>query len=238
MGKRDPALHSGHRRRMKAQFRDSGLSHFNEHQIIELALFYAFPRGDTNELAHLLLKECGPRVCNVLDCSYSKLTSVKGIGENAATYITFLRELSAYYHSSKQLYNGGYFVNEISGVCRFYEGLFLGSLNEEIHAAAVSENLRLIREKKLADGTVGSVSFPMRKLMDFVLENKCDRVIIAHNHPKGNALASKDDFYATRDLVNDFKKFDIEIVDHIIVGENGSLSMRSTHFAGSIWKEE
>lgn len=125
-----------------------------------------------------------------------------------------------------------------SCICKYFDGIFLHIDNEEVHAAAVTSELRLIREKKIADGTICSVGFSMRALMNFSVECGCDRLIIAHNHPRGAFTASKNDVIATRDIVRYFRAFDIEIVDHIIVGRDGSQSLRSTYYAGSAWNDD
>ena len=53
-------VHEGHRSRMKARYRDHGLDNFNDVNVLELLLFYAIPRKDTNELAHALLDHLRP----------------------------------------------------------------------------------------------------------------------------------------------------------------------------------
>ena len=54
-----PSLHEGHRRRLKERFLKDGLDGFEDHNVLELLLFYAIPQRDTNELAHQLLKRFG-----------------------------------------------------------------------------------------------------------------------------------------------------------------------------------
>ena len=52
-------LHDGHRQRCKQRFLRAGAEGFDDHQLLELLLFYAIPRCDTNETAHRLLKRFG-----------------------------------------------------------------------------------------------------------------------------------------------------------------------------------
>ncbi|MBP3854487.1 MAG: RadC family protein [Ruminiclostridium sp.] len=238
MAEKGKNVHEGHRKRMREQFLELGLESFNEHQILEFALFYGIPRNNTNVIAHALLNEFGGRLCDVIEAPRRRLMNIRGISENSATYIMFLREFSSYYIKNRQLDPDEQFTDEIKDVCAYFEALFAGVEREEVHAAAITPKYRLLCERKLAEGDITSVGFPRRKLMDFVSECGCDKVIIAHNHPHGFAVASKDDFYVTRELVHDFRKFDIEIADHIIVSEGGSQSMRTSHYAGSIWTEE
>ena len=52
-------IHDGHRDRLRRRFADFGLDAFTDVQALELLLFYAKPRQDTNELAHRLLQRFG-----------------------------------------------------------------------------------------------------------------------------------------------------------------------------------
>ena len=55
----DKNLHNGHRQRLKDRFLTDGLRSFNEINKLELLLFYAIPRRDTNPIAHRLLDRFG-----------------------------------------------------------------------------------------------------------------------------------------------------------------------------------
>ena len=52
-------VHDGHRKRMKARFRERGPDELRDHELLELLLFYAIPRQDTNEIARRLLDRFG-----------------------------------------------------------------------------------------------------------------------------------------------------------------------------------
>ena len=53
------ALHEGHRERMRRQLKTSGMDSLSDVQVLEVALYYAIPRRDTNEIAHALLSRFG-----------------------------------------------------------------------------------------------------------------------------------------------------------------------------------
>ena len=52
-------VHDGHRQRLIARFLEEGLDSFEEHNVLELLLFYSIPRRDTNVLAHRLIDAFG-----------------------------------------------------------------------------------------------------------------------------------------------------------------------------------
>ncbi|MEG1028403.1 MAG: hypothetical protein RSE07_06920, partial [Oscillospiraceae bacterium] len=76
-------LHTGHRVRLKTRFKEEGLKNFDDHNVLELLLFYALPQVDTNDIAHSLIDEFGS-LSGVFEASVDSLKNVKGIGENAA----------------------------------------------------------------------------------------------------------------------------------------------------------
>lgn len=48
-------MHEGHRERMRAQLRQSGMDSLSDVQVLEVLLYHAFARQDTNLLAHALI---------------------------------------------------------------------------------------------------------------------------------------------------------------------------------------
>ena len=53
------SIHDGHRKRLRQRFLQEGLEHFTDVQVLELVLFYAISRQDTNPIAHALLDHFG-----------------------------------------------------------------------------------------------------------------------------------------------------------------------------------
>ena len=93
-------LHEGHRQRLKERFIKNGLSDFEDHNVLELLLFYSVPRSDTNELGHKLLKKFGS-LSNVFDAPVDELCKVEGIGLHSATLIKLIPELCNLYYVVK-----------------------------------------------------------------------------------------------------------------------------------------
>ena len=63
-------VHEGHRSRKKEQFRAHGLDAFADHEVLELLLYYAVPRQDTNPIAHRLMDKFAD-ICKIQNCLQS-----------------------------------------------------------------------------------------------------------------------------------------------------------------------
>lgn len=235
MAERWADLHKGHRKRMKQQLLVNGLDSMNDHQVIEMMLFFSIPRGDTNELAHILVNECGSSFVDVLNTDFNDLLKIKGIGEHTAFFLYFIRLICKRYNIVFYTKEHSESMGNSTILCGYFEKIFLGARNEEFHVAALDDNYELVKEKKLDEGGFSSVKLNPWKIIDFVRENKCSNIAIAHNHPTGTFLPSKEDVELTAELVNHFSFLNIQIVDHIVVGREGSYSMRSSLFKPHIW---
>ena len=93
----DKIMHDGHRQRLRERFLREGIDHFEDHNILELLLFFGIPRKDTNVLAHNLMKEFGT-LSGVLEAPFEELCKVKGITQNAAFLISMMPQLLSLIH--------------------------------------------------------------------------------------------------------------------------------------------
>ena len=197
-------VHDGHRERLRARFAEHGLESFNELNALELLLCYAIPRRDTNEIAHRLLDAFGS-LSGVFQASMQELTSIPGIGENAATLILMVPQIVKKAHVSK-----AYFLDE----------------PDEIVMMLCLDNKRaVICCREMGRGVVNCVDANIRRMVETALKVKTTTVIVAHNHPNGVALPSREDDNFTRTLYRSLGLLGITLEDHIIVANDEFVSL-------------
>ena len=93
-------LHQGHRQRLRNRFMQEGLDHFEQHNMLELLLFYSIPQRDTNEVAHRLLNRFGT-ISDVLNAPVEELETVEGVGHSSALLISSVHQISDIYRRDK-----------------------------------------------------------------------------------------------------------------------------------------
>ncbi|WP_415934453.1 JAB domain-containing protein [Ruminococcus champanellensis] len=224
MGKEpaEQSLHSGHRDRMRTKFLQQGLEGFQEHEMLELTLFYALPRVNTNEVAHRLLQRFGS-LADVLNADYHALRDVKGMGESSAMLLTLIAQLSRQYRLSTRK---DLTLNTFDATCAYFKDIYLGEPEEQLRLACLDDRLRLMSCGVVSEGAPSSVPVHMRRLVEYALQQKSELVVLAHNHPNGTAMPSPEDIAATQKIFNVLKSVGIRLVDHIIVAGEQAVSLK------------
>ena len=229
-------LHEGHRKRVKERFLKHGLESFTEIQVLETLLFYAVPKKDTNETAHLLLNTFGS-LKKVFEADYDMLLKVNGIGENAASLIKFFQMASKRYLELVYMEQQETVYNTPDSLMDYCKRLFLGEKKELVYVIGLDADLVIVNKELINEGCPDNSSIPFRKITDFVSKSNISRIVITHNHPNGLFLASQADIAITQDLVQVMEQIGIDVVDHIIVGKTGAASMRNGVYRRDIWRK-
>lgn len=207
-------IHDGHRKRVKQRYLSEGMDGFEDHQVLELLLFYAIPMKDTNELAHKLLKEFGS-LSNLFEADVKDIMRRGGISENTAILVSLIPSLTRRYLNRKwgdkpqlssSIKAGEYVLSLFAG--RTYEAFFcicLDSQNRVNFSALVNE------------GTINEAPVYPRLIVETALRHQANSVILAHNHPGGTLQPSTADINITKNICSALGAISIKVVDHIIV---------------------
>ena len=187
--------HKDHRSRVKARFMAEGLGGFEEHNALELLLFYAIPQKDTNELAHALLARFG-NLAGVLDADPAVLIEVEA---------------------------GSAMTADALG--RMFVAKFLGETNEVVYLTMLDNSMRIIDTIKVFNGSVNSAHISPRMLAEPCILRKAAIAVIAHNHPNGVAVPSSEDMTTTTNIDLALKSLGIPLLEHYIVASGKYLPL-------------
>lgn len=226
-------IHKGHRERLRERFRENGLKAFSDIEAIELLLFYALPRCNTNEIAHKLLKRFGSFKA-VMEADISELKLVEGVGENAAMLIRLVSETNARYLSSERS-GGRNVLRSTEAAGEYLKPLFAYAKDELAFALSINSAGGIIHCHQLANGMINRVEFSARQIVEIAIRDNCAYMILAHNHLSDVALPSRADASATKLITDTLASIGVCLVDHIIVSGDEYVSMRES---GYFAKEE
>ena len=217
----DKNPHKGHRQRVKNRVLREGVDSFEDHQILELLLFYCIPMKDTNELAHLLIDRFGS-LAGVLDARPEDLCAVSGITENSGILLNLIPSLARRYHQEKLKEKT--ILDSTTKAGEYARALFTGRLYEVFYVICMDSQNRVNHTALLHEGTINEAPVYPRLIVETALRHQATSIILAHNHPGGSHQPSRADVEVTRKIRTATEAIAITVADHIIVAGDGYFS--------------
>ena len=213
-------IHKNHRTRLRNQFIQNGIDALTDIQKLELLLFYTIPQRDTNPLAHKLLNEFGS-LAGVMSAGYNELIKIDGIKENSATLIKFFGSMLNYCARPE----GDDFLDSSEKAREYATKYFTHVAVEQFYVFCLTNSNKVKKAFLINTGLTSEVNVQIRNITEKSLETNCTRIIIAHNHPMGRAVMSGQDCRFTFSLLCSCVLNNIELIDHIIVGTDRTISL-------------
>lgn len=156
--------------------------------------------------------------------SRTELMNIAGIGPKKANDLIAAMELGYRLATSLRPINGKATSSFVIG-SRFIEEL---KDEEQEHFIVLCLNTKneIIARKTISIGTLDQAIVHPRDVFRFAIKNNAARIIAVHNHPSGNPEPSENDKTVTKRLIRSGDILGVEILDHIIVGNNSYVSLR------------
>ena len=217
------SIHEGHRERMRKQLKTSGMDSLSDVQVLEMLLYYAAPRGDTNPAAHALLKRFGT-LDGVFSAPETELRKIDGVGEVAAQLLLLVPQVARRCLMSRSTQIQ---VLDTTSKCgQYLLPFFHGEREEVVYLLCLDAKCKALDCVLIHRGGVNVASIAARKVVKAALDSNATSVVLAHNHPSGLALPSQEDKQTTMVLKAALDAVGVVLADHIIVADDDFVSMR------------
>lgn len=178
--------------------------------------------GNTKESAVELSKRILASVNNNLfelgQKSIEELMQFNGIGEAKAISIMAALEIGRRRASSEAISQNKIITSK--DVFQMMSPILSDLKHEEFWVIYLNRNNRFISKQKISSGGVaGTVSDP-KIIFNMALKELASSIILCHNHPSGNLIASEADIYMTKKIRQAGDFLDIKLLDHIIIAHH------------------
>lgn len=208
---------------LREKFIRYGSAGLAESEALALLLTYATTKGDVESLANALIARFGS-FSGVLNAAQGELRGVAGISETAASCIRLAKTLCEQYLNEQMVRKE---VLSSPGAVVDFAKVTIGGLPREAFLV-VYLNVKnyVIGHEVMWKGTVDRAIVYPREVIKAALDRNASGLILSHNHPSGNPDPSQEDKHLTRSIIDAAKLFEIRILDHIIVGNQGYFSFQ------------
>lgn len=167
-------------------------------------------------------------ILNIHQWSMEQLMQVKGIGKVKAIQILCLSELAK--RLAKASAHSGLNFSTPASIAQYYMEDMRHCRQEIMKLLLLNTKVKLIGETDISKGTVNASLITPRELFVEALQKNAVSIILLHNHPSGDPTPSKEDVLLTRRVKDAGALIGIELLDHIVIGNNCFVSLKEKGF--------
>lgn len=213
----------GHRQRLKTKILKQGIDSLADYELLELILMFSIPRRDVKPLAKELMTKFGS-FGNVLTAEANELLTISGIKETSIALLKAVAganiKMLADETLKKPILDSWDKLEDYCKISMAYNKI------EQFRIFFLDVKNRIIADELQQKGTVNHTPVYPREVVKRALDLGASAIIIAHNHPSGDAEPSSTDLIVTKRIFEIAKAVGINLIDHIIVTKNNCFSFR------------
>ena len=167
-------------------------------------------------------------ILSIHQWSLEQLTGLKGIGKVKAIQILCLSELAKRLSKAEARKQLDFSAPET--IARYCMEEMRHRNREVMKLLFLNTKSRFLGENDISVGTVNTTLVSPREIFLEALRKNAVSVILLHNHPSGDPTPSKDDILVTKRVLEAGEILGIDLLDHIIIGDNCFISLREKGF--------
>ena len=201
-----------------------GAEYLSDTELLAVLLRTGVKGMNSLELAQKILQTPseGTGLLNIHHLTLQKLKNIRGIGTVKAIQILCLSELAK--RLAKTSAGEGLILNSPSTIAEYYMEELRHQKQEQMKLLMLNTKTKLIGEADISKGTVNASLVSPRELFIEALNQEAVSIILIHNHPSGDPTPSKSDILLTKRVKDAGDLIGIELLDHIIIGNNCYIS--------------
>ncbi len=203
-----------------------GAENLTDAELLAVLLRTGTKGENSLELAHRLICSDFPGrgILNIHRWTFDRLLAIRGIGKVKAIQILCMSELAKRLARSTAM--TGLDFSSPSTIAQYYMEDMRHREKEVLKLLLLNSRSKLIGESDVSEGTADTTLVSPRELFLEALRKNAAAIILLHNHPSGEPTPSREDVRITRRIYEAGALIGIELLDHIVIGDNCFVSLR------------
>lgn len=221
-------IHKNHRQRMRAKFNETGFNGWSDYEILEYMLYNVYRQGDTNPVAHEILRYSGGSIVNVMRNArdFTMAENVKNVGESAVLFLRSLKEFIDYYRREELEYEPRRL--DVENLANIINIIGFELDREDILMICMDRFMNVKSITNITEQSGPRYAYTStEKIFRTATISGAKYVMLVHNHPDGKKEISHDDIEMTLHVDNMLHAMDIMLVDHMVICGKEVLSIKS-----------
>lgn len=201
-----------------------GAEHLSDAELLAIILKNGTKNATSLDIARKILSGKHNNLLNLYACSLQDLMKISGVGTVKAIQLKAIAELSkriAVTQSGYQLK-----MNQPSSIAAYYMEQLRHQKKEQLVCAFFDSKCKFLGDSIISIGSVDYAYVSPRDIFLKVFETGAVMFLMLHNHPSGDPCPSEDDFHITKRIQKGAQILGLELVDHIIIGDNKYYSFK------------
>lgn len=201
-----------------------GAQYLSDAELLAIFIRNGYKGVRSMDIASQLLNISEGGLLNLYRLSIDEMLQIRGIGKVKAIELKAVAELSE--RISRQKHRDGIILNNAASVAAYYMETLRHEAREKLVLCMFDSKCSLLCDTVLSVGTVNASLISPREIYHEALMHHAVHILLLHNHPSGNALPSQQDIEVTQRVSQCGKLLELQLSDHIIIGDNKYFSFR------------
>lgn len=207
--------------RPRERLLQQGAESLSDAELLAIFLRSGSKQHSAVELARLLIQHFGG-LNPVFDSSLEDLCQFHGIGDTKYSQLMAVKELGRRY-LKYHLYQG-MDLSRSDLIRDYLRYELIGETQEVFAVLCLDSQLRKLDFKKMFFGSINYCNVSINQVLRYAIQKQATYIVIAHNHPKGFAKPSREDYDLTQQILKACELVEIRLLDHIIITAEQSYS--------------
>ena len=199
-----------------------GAGSLSDAELLAIFLRSGSQQHSAVELARILIQHFG-NITALLDAPFEDVKNFHGIGITKYAQLMAVKELGKRY-VSQHLKSKSLELNNSAQLLNYLKFELLGEQQEVFAVLCLDGSLRKLSFKKLFYGSINSCDISLNQLLRYAISQHSTYIVIAHNHPFGQAEPSSADLQLTQHIFDACALVEIRLIDHCIISPHGTFS--------------
>ena len=198
-----------------------GANSLSDAELLAIFLRSGSKQHSAVELSRILIQHFGS-LNAVFDASLEDISQFHGIAATKYSQLMAVKELGRRYlqHHLNQPTD----LSRSDLITDYLRYELLGEQQEVFAVLCLDSQLRKLHFKKLFFGSVNYCNISINQILRYAISQHATHIVIAHNHPQGLAVPSKEDLVLTQHILKACHLTEINLLDHLIISREHSFS--------------